>query len=143
MHGKCLCGKVEFELSGKIPGLYQCHCSLCRKVSGSSANAALVIDASRFRWLGGEESISRYQSDTAFKSHFCTHCGSPVPNSTRNDSAFWVPVGLLQDSEELKLVAHLYMDSRASWDQLAGGAECFAEMPDAASSARLFESHDD
>lgn len=143
MRGKCLCGRVEFELSGKIPHLYQCHCSLCRKVSGSSANAALVIDAAQFRWLGGEETISGYQNETAFKSHFCSHCGSPVPNATRNDSAYWVPVGLLQDGEELKLAAHFYMDSRARWDEPGGDAECFAEMPDAASNARLFESDDD
>ncbi len=138
MQGKCLCGRVEFELIGSIPRLYQCHCSLCRKVSGSSANAALVIDAAQFRWLGGEEEISQYESETAFKSHFCRHCGSPVPNATRNNSAYWVPVGLLQDDEALKLAAHVYMDSRAQWDELAGGAECFAEMPDAATSECLF-----
>ena len=30
MQGKCLCGGVRFTLSGEIPNLYQCHCSLCR-----------------------------------------------------------------------------------------------------------------
>ncbi|WP_458358993.1 GFA family protein, partial [Vibrio parahaemolyticus] len=29
MKGNCLCGEVSFELSGELPPIYQCHCSLC------------------------------------------------------------------------------------------------------------------
>ena len=130
MKGKCLCGAVEFELSGAIPNLYQCHCSLCRKVTGSSANAAFRIGASQLHWIRGESSISKYVTDTGFKSHFCSSCGSPVPNLILDDSAYWVPVGLLDDRGELELVAHLFVGSRASWDTLADGVEHFEEMPD-------------
>lgn len=130
MKGKCLCGAVEFELSGEIPNLYQCHCSLCRKVTGSSANAALRIGASQFHWIRGDSGISEYVTDTGFKSHFCSSCGSPVPNITGADSAYWVPVGLLEDPGEIELVAHLFVGSRASWDIVADGAEHFDEMPD-------------
>ena len=97
MNGKCLCGTVEFELSGDIPNLYQCHCSLCRKVTGSSANAAFRIAFDQFAWIKGSEKISEFVSQGGFKSHFCTTCGSPLPNLTANDSAYWVPVGLLED----------------------------------------------
>ena len=40
MKGACLCGKVRFEILGEVPNLYQCHCSECRKATGTSANAA-------------------------------------------------------------------------------------------------------
>ncbi|MGL1066984.1 GFA family protein, partial [Vibrio vulnificus] len=30
LKGNCLCGEVSFELSGELPPIYQCHCSLCR-----------------------------------------------------------------------------------------------------------------
>jgi hypothetical protein len=137
MQGQCLCGAVEFELSGEIPNLYQCHCSLCRKVTGSSANAALRIATAQFSWIRGRERISEYVTATGFKSHFCTSCGSPLPNLTADDSAYWVPVGLLEDSGELELVAHLFVDSRAAWDVVADEAEHFAEMPDSAALDRL------
>lgn len=137
MKGQCLCGGVEFELSGAVPDLYQCHCSLCRKVSGSAANAALVIDAAQFRWIRGRDRIARYQREDGWKSHFCRDCGSPLPNRSREGRAYWVPVGLLEDDPSLRLGAHLYIDSKAGWDVIADAGEHFAEMPDAASLDRM------
>lgn len=131
MKGACLCGDVAFELSGEIPDLYQCHCSLCRRVTGSSANAALRIPAAQFAWLDGRELVTEYQTDSGFKSHFCRRCGSPLPNPTAQDTAYWVPAGLLEDAGGLELRAHLYTGSRASWDVIAEAGEHYAEMPDA------------
>jgi len=48
MIGKCLCGEIQFEIKGELPHLYQCHCLLCRKQGGSSANAATFIHESKF-----------------------------------------------------------------------------------------------
>lgn len=139
MKGKCLCGAVEFELDGDIPNLYQCHCSLCRKVTGSAANAAFRIGAGQLRWVSGRQKISEYVTATGFKSHFCGDCGSPLPNLTGNDRSYWVPVGLLEGDEELELVAHLFTGSRAAWDQLAEGVEQFDEMPESEALDRLLQ----
>ena len=129
MQGKCLCGGVRFELRGAIPAIYQCHCSLCRRVTGSSSNAALRIPAAQFAWLEGRELISEYQTDSGYKSHFCGRCGSPLPNPTAADRLYWVPAGLLDDSERLELGAHLYIASRARWDIIAPAGEHYDEMP--------------
>ena len=131
MQGKCLCGGVSFSLSGELPNLYQCHCSLCRKVTGSSANAAFRIDRVQLSWNSGEELIQEYQSETGFKSHFCSRCGSPLPNLTAEDSAWWVPVGLLEGDQGLQVGAHVFVGSRACWDVVADSGQQFDEMPDA------------
>ena len=129
MRGKCLCGAIEFEIEDDLPNLYQCHCSLCRKVTGSSANAALRITAAQFEWISGCDRVREFTTDSGFKSHFCDTCGSPVPNLTSNDSAYWIPAGLLEEGGELALGAHLYLASRASWDVVAEVGEQFDEMP--------------
>ena len=139
MRGKCLCGAIEFELHGELPNLYQCHCSLCRKVTGSSANAAFRIAADQLTWISGNVQIREFVTESGFKSHFCATCGSPVPNLTSNDSAYWIPAGLLEDGSELALVAHLYVASRASWDMIADVGEQFDEMPDAEALDRLLQ----
>jgi hypothetical protein len=131
MHGKCLCGEVRFVLTGELPNLYQCHCSLCRKVSGSSANAAFKVERAQLRWEAGAALVSKYESASGFKSHFCSRCGSSLPNLTANDSAWWVPVGLLEGGEGLRVGAHLYVAWRAPWDVIADVGEHFDEMPDA------------
>jgi len=132
VRGSCLCGAVVFELSGVVPDLYQCHCSLCRKVTGSSANAAIRIAAQQFRWIRGSEQISRYATDSGYRSHFCRACGSPLPNPRGDGSGYWVPAGLLDDTADLNLAAHLYVGSRATWDVIADTGQHFDEMPNAA-----------
>ncbi|WP_373272041.1 GFA family protein, partial [Vibrio parahaemolyticus] len=62
LKGNCLCGEVSFELSGELPPIYQCHCSLCRKVSGSSSNSALIVEASNFKWRSGEHQIRLFST---------------------------------------------------------------------------------
>jgi len=72
-------------------------------------------------------------------SQFCKACGSPLPNLTANDSAYWIPVGLLEDNAELELVAHLFVGSRAPWDRIADGVMHFEEMPDSEALDRLLQ----
>jgi hypothetical protein len=126
-------------LDGDVPNLYQCHCSLCRKVTGSAANAAFRIAADQFEWLSGSDQVQEFVTESGFKSHFCSTCGSPVPNRTSNDRAYWIPVGLLEKTHDLELVAHLYVASRASWDVIADAGEQFDEMPDVEDLDRLLQ----
>src|SRR5262245_19556634 len=115
MRGKCLCERIEFELLGATPKFYQCHCSLCRKQGGTSSNTATIVEARDFRWLSGQDGISSFVKPTGFRSDFCSRCGSPVPNPLRSTPYYWVPAGLLEGSEQLEIVAHLYVGSKASW----------------------------
>lgn len=115
MHGSCLCGEVKFEIIGNIPNLYQCHCSLCRKVSGSASSSAFILDTKHFKWIQGAENISKYSKPSGYSSHFCAKCGCPMPNKFM-DSYYWVPAGTLDGNPEVQVVAHLYMDSKSHWD---------------------------
>jgi hypothetical protein len=58
--GSCLCGHVQFEIAVEAPKLYQCHCSLCRKQSGTSSNAATFVDKNLFSWLQGQAGITSF-----------------------------------------------------------------------------------
>ncbi len=129
MKGRCLCGNVSFEITGKSLGLYQCHCSECRKATGSSASAAALVDREKLRWTGGEDKIASFVKDSGYRSDFCSVCGSPVPNSIKNTGKFWVPAGLLEETGDLAVVMHLYMNSSASWEAGARSAEEYEESP--------------
>jgi hypothetical protein len=56
-------------------------------------------------------------------------CGSPVPNRLGSVDAFWVPVGLLDESARLEVVADLHLSSRASWDRAETPCACYQEFP--------------
>ncbi len=115
--GSCLCGAIRFGVDGPFPKLYQCHCSLCRKQGGSASNTGLIVASDKFRWLGGEELIGKWQRSSGFRSWFCQRCGSTVPNPLRDTGFVWVPAGALDDDGPLEIGAQVFLGSKTSWDR--------------------------
>lgn len=128
MKGYCNCNAVSFEILSGILGLYQCHCKLCQKQSGSTSNTATIVKSSDFAWLSGKDSISRWVKDSGFTSDFCKHCGCPVPNQLRSTDFYWIPMGLVDDFD-MKVTTHLCCSSKASWDSINDAAIKFDELP--------------
>ncbi len=59
--GSCLCNEVKFSVTKKINTVYHCHCSLCRKQTGTGANAATLVNKDKFEWLSGLELVRTYK----------------------------------------------------------------------------------
>ncbi|HME72354.1 MAG TPA: GFA family protein, partial [Myxococcota bacterium] len=93
VRGSCLCGGIRFEYARAVSEIYLCHCSLCRKNSGAASNAVIVVPASDFKWLSGEDLRQVYRKPTGWSTTFCRTCGSPVPQQNRGTAAYWVPAG--------------------------------------------------
>ncbi len=129
MNGRCLCGEVQFELKGKTPHLYQCHCSQCRKVTGSSSNAATFVEKANFKWIAGEQVITSYSKDGGYRSDFCSRCGSPVPNQLRGMDKYWVPAGSIEGYDDFRVIAHLHIGSKAEWEEIGGSGVRYEGMP--------------
>lgn len=121
IHGKCLCGVTEFacDIQTNPLKIYQCHCSLCKKQTGSSSNSATIIPMADFKWVNKGQ-IKSWQKETGFSAHFCGNCGCPVPNLFANQY-YWIPIGLLEiDNPEasVEVVAHLCLSTKSSWHQI-------------------------
>lgn len=109
--------------------VYQCHCSQCRRQGGSASNTATLVAVEYFRWLRGEGGIASWRDESGFRSDFCSRCGSPVPNPLRDQPYVWVPMGLCDGAGTVEIVAHLFVDSRAGWDEPAASGQRYATMP--------------
>jgi len=129
MQGSCLCGEIVFEIDEPIPNVYLCHCSLCRKATGASSNTALIIPASQFRWIKGEDAIQRFELASGYGNEFCRHCGSPVPGAAKQEASYWVPAGLLDGRPNIKVARHIYVGSKAPWDEIGGDAPQYETRP--------------
>ncbi|MEO1169110.1 MAG: GFA family protein [Pseudomonadota bacterium] len=130
IRGSCLCGEVVFEINGKIGPVGQCHCSKCRKVSGTDGNAVFYTAFDSLSWLRGEELIQRYyvSGDTGWASVFCRQCGSPVPTTNKDEKIYFVPAGLLDDDiEHTGYAAHIFVGSKASWVEITDDAPQYVE----------------
>lgn len=128
LQGQCLCGDVRFELDGPVTGIGQCHCSLCRKVSGTSGNAVFLVPRARFRWSAGEDNICIFQLKPTYSVARCARCGSPLPQCY-DGAQFWVPAGLMNDPLATQVKVHIHTSSMADWDRIPDGHRQHAEFP--------------
>ncbi|WP_221801527.1 GFA family protein [Oceanobacter mangrovi] len=117
LQGSCQCGQIRYQLQGKIAGFYLCHCSRCRKDSGSAHAANLFCPQAVMEWLAGGELAVEYKvPETRHRKCFCPTCGSSLPY--RLDDGTWlVPAGSLDSELVMKPSAHIFMDSKAAWDR--------------------------
>lgn len=114
--GTCLCKKVGFTVEAEFSGFYFCHCSRCRKASGSAHGANLFAENAKLVWVSGEKNVRIFRlSETRFARAFCETCGSALPR-TAGDNGIVVPAGSLDCDLETKPTAHIFVGSRANWD---------------------------
>jgi len=128
--GACLCGAVEFAVEGEFSGFFLCHCSRCRKVTGSAHASNLFLPDATLRWVKGEDSVKIYNlPDTRFGRNFCANCGSALPRPRAGGLGLLVPAGCLDTPVGVKPNAHIFSASRADWDHDLEAVPCFEERP--------------
>ncbi len=117
IHGSCLCGAVAYAITGPINRFMQCHCSRCRKRTGSAFASNLFVEPDSLRWIRGEEKVVRYDLPSAerFATVFCRTCGSPVPHLARDGSAYIIAAGSLDEDPNMTPQRIIYWASRAPW----------------------------
>ena len=126
--GECNCGAVAFEIRTDVSDVYVCHCSICRRSTGGNGIAVIVVDNDVFRWLRGENEISTWKKPGAdWQTWFCRICGSTLPG-INDASRMFVPAGLISDGgEALRVVHHIWVDSRAPWDEIGDSGKRHSE----------------
>jgi hypothetical protein len=128
---------VRYRIDADNLKAYQCHCSLCRKQSGTASNLGALVRAEKFAWTDGEKNISSWIKDSGFTSDFCSRCGSPVPNPLPQMNCYWIPVGTLEDAGTITIIAHICAASKAGWDEITGPATAYEHFPDATEFGRF------
>jgi len=126
--GSCLCKAVAFEVGGSIAGVGSCHCSKCRKVSGTAGNAQFIVSNERFRWTRGHEHVVAFRLPDGWGPSRCKTCGSPLPE-TYDGRRTWIPAGLMDDPLETSIVQHIFCGSQADWERESPDAKRYDEYP--------------
>lgn len=131
--GSCLCGSVQYTITGDAIRFYHCHCQRCRKATGTGhASNLLVKPESSITWTKGEKLLSRYKVPEAerFYNCFCKQCGSPMPRVVPELDAVIIPAGTLDDESPIAPGARIFWDSRAAWSCESNDLPVFAEYPE-------------
>lgn len=117
--GSCLCGTIQVEISGGITDIIHCHCSLCRKNSGTAFATNGFIRSEGFRIVSGADSIGIYEFKPGKKRHFCRTCASPIYSSNDQDpSRLRLRLGILDSDISERPISHNFITSKANWEEL-------------------------
>lgn len=127
--GSCLCGAVKYQITGTIDSIIHCHCSLCRKSSGTAYATNGFVNTADFEITQGQDNTTAFEFKPGRARHFCTTCGSPIYSSNSDDpSRIRIRAGLIESDIEERPIAHIFADSKANWDLLPQQAEA-AQVP--------------
>src|SRR6218665_1449267 len=119
--GACLCGAVHYEVEGTFEHFYLCHCQHCRKDTGSAHAANLFSSQATLKWISGEDKITSFTlPSTRHSRSFCSICGSALPNVQTEGRLLVVPAGSLDTPIAKKPDAHIFVASKANWDENLG-----------------------
>ena len=115
--GSCLCGQVKYHVKGPYIRFFFCHCSRCRRATGTAHAANIFTRAGNVEFTSGAEKVKRFDLPTAaqYSRAFCTECGAPVPYLSRDGKVHVVPAGSMPDFVDRKVDANVYWDTHASW----------------------------
>lgn len=131
LSGSCLCGKVSYAVAGPIKVFQYCHCSRCRKTTGSAHAANIFVAPEYFKWLSGEELVNRFELPEAknYASSFCSSCGSTLPWLNKTGTTYIIPAGTLDDGPAGTPTQHIHWDSKAPWYEVDADLPKHATLP--------------
>ena len=126
--GSCLCGVVEYRVADEFEYALICHCSQCRRATGSAFKPFGGIRKEKLALVAGEASVMRYGSEAAHDLH-CGKCGSLLWSWFRDSPYLHVTYGSLMDAPSLRPTAHIYVGSKAPWDFIADDLPQYDQLP--------------
>lgn len=126
--GECFCGGVKYAIEGALGQARCCHCSRCRKAFSGAGSAMASIDPEEFRWVQGEDLLKRYESEKGPGLAFCSNCGSTLAGLYQGQ-VMGITLGTLNDDPPVSIDFHLFVDSKAQWDEIGGAAPQYSEWP--------------
>jgi hypothetical protein len=128
--GSCLCGEVRFLIEGEFERFYLCHCEHCRKGTGSAHAANLFSSTATLKWISGQDNVSHFNLPaTRHSRSFCRTCGSALPMMQMNGELLVVPAGSLNSQVAIRPDAHIFVSSRAHWDDALDEFPAFERFP--------------
>lgn len=117
--GSCLCGRITLEVRGAMREVVGCHCTQCRKQTGSYYMATNAPDEALT--VHGEENLTWYRASESARRGFCSHCGSALFWKHDDHPFTSVMAGCFEAPTGLKLTRHIFVADKGDYYDLNDG----------------------
>jgi hypothetical protein len=112
--GKCFCGAARYEVADEFVDAANCHCSNCRRTTGSAFKPFAGIERDKFHLIAGEDELLIFGDESGHDAH-CGRCGSLMYSLVRDGAYVHVAMGTLVDDPAIRPSAHIFVGSKAKW----------------------------
>ncbi len=129
LRGGCLCGAVSYTVADEFAYALICHCSQCRRATGS---AFKPFGGSVRAKLKVEGNLKIYGDVMTHDAH-CKVCGSLVYSIVNEGTMAHVTYGTLLDPPTLEPTAHIFVGSKAPWYTIRDTLPQYPDFPPAVS----------
>ncbi|EIN09592.1 hypothetical protein PUNSTDRAFT_65935, partial [Punctularia strigosozonata HHB-11173 SS5] len=126
--GSCACRKVKYEVKGDPIECYICHCTQCRKSTGSSFHTIGLFKEENFRITHGAESLRAFDdthtdSGRTLQRRFCGSCGSQMFGKTPAfGPILCVMIGTIDQEHDWSARHEIFAEQRRKWVTAVEGA---------------------
>jgi hypothetical protein len=115
--GECFCRAVGYEVADQFAYALNCHCSNCRRTTGSAFKPFAGIARERLVVTRGRDNLLIYGDEAGHDAH-CRRCGSLLYSVVREGAFVHVAMGTLVDAPSIRPTAHIFVGSKAPWDMI-------------------------
>ena len=127
--GSCLCGNVQIRVSDQFQFIGYCHCSECRKWSGSAFATGGMVGSGDLEITSDESFVSTYRQSEDTELCFCRACGSSLFSRKPKLGGYIVRLGALDEAPSQQPNVHIFTASKAPWFELTDQLEKFEQLP--------------
>jgi hypothetical protein len=115
--GECYCRAVRYAVADEFSYALNCHCSNCRRTTGSAFKPFAGIARDKFGVTDGSDHLMIYGEETGHDAH-CRRCGSLLYSVVREGTFVHVAMGTLVDAPSIRPTAHIFVGSKAPWHDI-------------------------
>ena len=126
--GKCFCGAVQYEVADAFLYAMNCHCSNCRRTTGSAFKPFAGIEREKLAVTQGRDKLMIYGDDKTNNTH-CHQCGSLLFSVVRDGAFVHVAMGTLVDAPSIRPNRHIFVGSKAPWFAITDDLPQHQEFP--------------
>lgn len=120
LHGRCQCGAVRYTVADRFGYALNCHCSGCRRATGSAFKPFGGIERGHVRLTQGEDRVLVVGEGIDHDVR-CRTCGSLLYSVVRGGEWAHVAYGTLDEAPSLRPTAHIFVGSKAPWFEITDG----------------------
>jgi hypothetical protein len=116
--GGCLCGGVRFEVDRVPESASYCHCTRCRRRTGTTVSVQASVPAGSLRIVQGAELVREYAPGDGWPKCFCSVCGSALWSRDPSGERFGVRLGAFDSDPGVRPQYRQYVAYAAAWEPI-------------------------